>query len=244
MSKEDYLSKINQEQIPAHIAIIMDGNGRWAKRQKFSRIKGHIAGTKIIKNLIRKCSDLGVEVLTLYCFSTENWKRPLEEVNFLMDLIRGYLVKEAEDMVKEGVHLMHIGDLEPVPSKVKAEFDRVEAMTANCSKITLNIAINYGGRQEIISAVKLIAEDIKNGKINAEDLDAAAFSSYLDTKGLPDPDLVIRTSGEERISNFLLWQIAYSEIYFTDVNWPDFTEDELYRGIIDYQHRHRRFGGI
>lgn len=244
MSAEDILKQLDKDNIPRHIAIIMDGNGRWAQKKRMARIKGHVAGTKIIKELIRKASDLGVEVLTLYCFSTENWRRPLDEISFLMDLIRGYLVKEAESMVEEGVHLMHIGDLEPVPPKVKAEFDRVEAMTAQCDKITLNIAINYGSRQEILKAVKSIVQDCEAGKIEADALDEAAFSSYLDTGSLPEPDLLIRTSGEQRISNYLLWQIAYTEIYFTNVHWPDFNEEELYKAILEYQHRSRRFGGI
>lgn len=244
MSAEDILKQLDKDNIPRHIAIIMDGNGRWAQKKRMARIKGHVAGTKIIKELIRKASDLGVEVLTLYCFSTENWRRPLDEISFLMDLIRGYLVKEAESMVEEGVHLMHIGDLEPVPPKVKAEFDRVEAMTSQCDKITLNIAINYGSRQEILKAVKYIVQDCEAGKIEADTLDEAAFSGYLDTSSLPEPDLLIRTSGEQRISNYLLWQIAYTEIYFTNVHWPDFNEEELYKAILEYQHRSRRFGGI
>ena len=244
MSKDSILEQLDKDNIPRHIAIIMDGNGRWAKSRSLARVKGHIAGTKVIKNLIRKCSDLGVEVLTLYCFSTENWRRPLAEVNFLMDLVRGYLQREADDMVAEGVHLVHIGDLEPVPPKVKAEFDRVEAMTASCDKITLNIAINYGSRQEILKAVKKIASQYRNGDIDIDDLDEAGFSRCLETGGLPDPDLLIRTSGEQRISNYLLWQIAYTEIYFTEVKWPDFNEEELYKAILNYQGRQRRYGGI
>ena len=244
MDKESILPKLDRNNIPRHIAIIMDGNGRWAKMRHMARIKGHVAGTRIIKNLIRKSSDLGVEVLTLYCFSTENWRRPLAEVNFLMDLIRGYLQREAEDMVAEGVHLTHIGDLEPVPAKVKAEFERVEALTAECRKITLNIAINYGSRQEILRAAKAVAEDYSSGKLSLDTLDDATFSQYLETAGLPDPDLLIRTSGEQRLSNYLLWQLAYTEIYFTTVNWPDFDEEGLSRAIYDYQNRQRRFGGI
>ena len=244
MTKEELLEQIDLNRIPQHIAIIMDGNGRWAKKQKLARIKGHVAGTKIIKNLIRSCSDLGVKVLSLYCFSTENWRRPMEEVNFLMDLVRSYLVREANDMVAEGVRLRGIGDLEPLPDKVKREIFRVSEMTKDCSKIELNIAINYGGRQEILRAVKAIAEEIQIGKFNVEDLNETTFSQYLYTTGQPDPDLMIRTSGEQRISNYFLWQLAYTEIYFTDVNWPDFNEEELYRAVIAYQKRDRRFGGI
>ena len=240
----DLLKQIDLERVPQHIAIIMDGNGRWAKKQKLARIKGHAAGTKIIKNLIQKCSDLGVKVLTLYCFSTENWRRPMEEVNFLMDLIRGYLVREANDMMAEGVRLRGIGNLDSLPNKVKEEIYRVSEMTKDCKKIDLNIAINYGGRQEILRAVKTISQEIQQGTLNADDLDEAAFSKYLYTAGQPDPDLLIRTSGEQRISNYLLWQLAYTEIYFTDVNWPDFDEEELYRAVLAYQNRNRRFGGI
>lgn len=244
LTTKELLSRIDRNRVPQHIAIIMDGNGRWARKQKLARVKGHVAGTKIIKNLIRTCNHLGVKVLSLYCFSTENWRRPMEEVSFLMDLIRGYLIREANDMVAEGVRLRGVGNLEPLPEKVKKEIFRVSEMTKDCSEIELNIAVNYGGRQEILRAVKTVAAEVQAGKLNVDDLDETTFSQYLYTAGQPDPDLMIRTSGEQRISNYFLWQLAYTEIYFTDVNWPDFDEKELYRSIIAYQNRDRRFGGI
>lgn len=241
---EDLASEITKYPMPRHIAIIMDGNGRWAKARKIARIKGHAAGTKIIKSLITECSDLGVEVLTLYCFSTENWLRPKEEVSFLMNLIHSYLQREANDMVNKGVKLRHMGDLSAVPQFVRDEIFRVEALTASSAKIVLNIAVNYGSRQEIVSAVRKVAEDVKNGAISVDAIDDSVFEGYLETAGLPDPDLMIRTSGELRLSNFLLWQMAYAEFYFTDVKWPDFDRLQLYKAIYAYQHRHRRFGGL
>lgn len=237
------LEQIDKDAVPQHIAIIMDGNGRWAQKKGLQRIKGHYNGAKIIRHLTDIASEIGVKHLTLYCFSTENWRRPLEEVNFLMDLIRNYLIEQANDMVKEGVRLATIGDTEPLPEKVKTELIRVKEMTKDCSKITLNLALNYGGRDEIIHAVKGLMADVKSGKVD-EEITEDLFEQYLYTNFLPDPDLLIRTSGEIRLSNFLPWQTAYTEFYFTDVNWPDFTDDEFYKAILAYQHRHRRFGGI
>lgn len=237
------LEQIDKNSVPRHIAIIMDGNGRWAQKKGLQRIKGHYNGAKIIRHLTDIASELGVKHLTLYCFSTENWRRPLEEVNFLMDLIRNYLIEQANDMVKEGVRLATIGDTSTLPDKVKEELIRVKEMTKNCSKITLNLALNYGGRDEIVHAVNKLVADIKAGKRD-ETITEEIFEQYLYTNFLPDPDLLIRTSGEIRLSNFLPWQTAYTEFYFTDVNWPDFTDDEFYKAILEYQHRHRRFGGI
>lgn len=240
---QNLLEQIDKNAVPRHIAIIMDGNGRWAKKKGLQRIKGHYSGAKIIRHLTDIASELGVKHLTLYCFSTENWRRPLEEVNFLMDLIRNYLIEQANDMVAEGVRLATIGNVEPLPEKVKTELVRVKEMTKDCSKITLNLALNYGGRDEILRAVNAVAADAKQGRLCGE-LDEKAFEQYLYTSFLPDPDLLIRTSGEIRLSNFLPWQTAYTEFYFTDVNWPDFTDDEFYKAILEYQHRHRRFGGL
>lgn len=237
------LEQIDKDAVPQHIAIIMDGNGRWAQKKGLQRIKGHYNGAKIIRHLTDIASEIGVKHLTLYCFSTENWRRPLEEVNFLMDLIRNYLIEQANDMVKEGVRLATIGDIEPLPEKVKTELTRVKEMTKDCSKITLNLALNYGGRDEIMHAVNGLMADVKSGKVDGnitEDL----FEQYLYTNFLPDPDLLIRTSGEIRLSNFLPWQTAYTEFYFTDVNWPDFNDEEFFKAILAYQSRHRRFGGI
>ena len=240
---QNLLEQIDKTSVPRHIAIIMDGNGRWAQKKGLQRIKGHYNGAKIIRHLTDIASELGVKHLTLYCFSTENWRRPLEEVNFLMDLIRNYLIEQANDMVKEGVRLTTIGDTSTLPDKVKSELIRVKEMTKDCSKITLNLALNYGGRDEIVHAVNALVADVKAGKRD-EDITEEIFEQYLYTNFLPDPDLLIRTSGEIRLSNFLPWQTAYTEFYFTDVNWPDFTDDEFYKAILEYQHRHRRFGGI
>ena len=240
---QNLLEQIDKTSVPRHIAIIMDGNGRWAQKKGLQRIKGHYNGAKIIRHLTDIASELGVKHLTLYCFSTENWRRPLEEVNFLMDLIRNYLIEQANDMMKEGVRLTTIGDTSTLPDKVKAELIRVKEMTKDCSKITLNLALNYGGRDEIVHAVNALVADVKAGKRDG-DITEEIFEQYLYTNFLPDPDLLIRTSGEIRLSNFLPWQTAYTEFYFTDVNWPDFTDDEFYKAILEYQHRHRRFGGI
>ena len=241
---ETLLEQIDKDAVPRHVAIIMDGNGRWAKKRTLGRVKGHVAGAKIIRRLTRIASDLGVKHLTLYCFSTENWRRPMEEVNFLMELIRSYLIEQANDMVKEGVRLSALGDVTPLPEKVRAELDRVTEMTKDCDKITLNLALNYGGRDEILQAVNRIAADVKEGALNPGEIDKDTFEKYLYTHFLPDPDLLIRTSGELRLSNFLPWQTAYTEFYFTEVNWPDFDDDEFYKAILSYQHRHRRFGGL
>lgn len=236
--------QIDKSAVPRHVAIIMDGNGRWAQNKSLGRVRGHVAGAKVVRHLTDISSELGIEALTLYCFSTENWRRPLEEVNFLMDLIRHYLIDQANDMVKEGVRLTSVGVTDELPSKVKRELVRVTEMTKDCKKITLNLALNYGGREEILHAVKTIAADVKAGKIEPAAIDEQLFEQHLYTSFLPDPDLLIRTSGEIRLSNFLPWQTAYTEFYFTDVNWPDFDDDVYCRAILEYQRRHRRFGGI
>ena len=241
---ETLLEQIDKDAVPRHVAIIMDGNGRWAKKRTLGRVKGHVAGAKIIRRLTRLASDLGVKHLTLYCFSTENWRRPMEEVNFLMELIRSYLIEQANDMVKEGVRLSALGDVTPLPEKVRAELERVTDMTKDCDKITLNLALNYGGRDEILQAVNRIAADVTEGSLNPGEIDKDIVEKYLYTHFHPDPDLLIRTSGELRLSNFLSWQTGYTEFYFTEVNWPDFDDDEFYKAILSYQHRHRRFGGL
>lgn len=238
------LEQIDKAAVPNHIAIIMDGNGRWAQKRTLGRVKGHMAGAKIIRHLTKIASDIGVRHLTLYCFSTENWRRPMEEVNFLMELIRNYLIEQANAMVEEGVRLSALGDISVLPEKVQRELKRVTEMTKDCDTITLNLALNYGGRDEILHAVNRIAADVKEGRLVPGEIDSDAFEQYLYTHFLPDPDLLIRTSGELRLSNFLPWQTAYTELYFTDVNWPDFDDDEFYRAILSYQHRHRRFGGL
>lgn len=241
---EKLRDQIDRNAVPHHVAIIMDGNGRWAQKKRLGRIKGHVAGAKIIRSLTDVSSELGIKVLTLYCFSTENWRRPLAEVNFLMDLIRGYLLDQAADMVKEGVRLTSVGITEELPEKVKKELLHVQEMTKDCTKITLNLALNYGGREEIVHAAKELAAKVAKGELKVADIDEELFAAQLYTAFLPDPDLLIRTSGELRLSNFLPWQTAYTEFYFTEVNWPDFTEAAYYRAILEYQRRSRRFGGI
>lgn len=241
---EELLEKIDKNAVPRHIAIIMDGNGRWAKSRHLGRVKGHAAGAKIIRRLTETAANLGVECLTLYCFSTENWRRPIEEVSFLMGLIRNYLQEQANAMLESGVRLTAVGNLEALPGNVREELDRVMKLTGNCKKFTLNLALNYGGRDEILHAVRQLSADAAKGKINPGEIDEEMFSSRLYTSFLPDPDLLIRTSGEIRLSNFLPWQSVYSEFYFTDINWPDFDDAEFYKAILEYQRRHRRFGGL
>ena len=241
---EELKSRIDYDNVPRHVAIIMDGNGRWAKSRKLVRVKGHAKGARIVRTLTETAARTGVKYLTLYCFSTENWKRPVEEVSFLMDLIHSFLLEQAEDMVRLGVKLSVIGDRTPLPDNVNRELDRVMTLTENCDVINLVLALNYGSRDEILRGARKLASDAAEGKINPMEIDEEAFSSSLYTVDIPDPDLMIRTSGELRLSNFLLWQLAYAEFYFTDVNWPDFDDAEFYKAIISYQQRHRRFGDI
>lgn len=233
-----------QGNLPHHIAIIMDGNGRWAKQRGLPRIAGHREGVKSVRDIVEACGDLGIEVLTLYTFSTENWRRPQKEVSALMQLLLQTLRKEIHDLVKNNVQLMAIGNLDKLPKTARiGMLEGIEATKANTG-LKLNLALNYGSREEIISAVKNIALDVQEGKAKSQDIDGRMMSRYLYTHGLPDPDLLIRTSGEFRISNFLLWQLAYTEIYITDVLWPDFRRKNLYNAIKDYQSRERRFGKV
>lgn len=243
--KDDYLlSEIDMQRIPKHIAIIMDGNGRWAKEKNLPRTLGHAAGVEALREIVKTSSQIGVKVLTLYAFSTENWKRPKNEVNALMDLLVEYLRKEVEELHQENVKIITIGDVTKLPIKCQNELNKAYEKTKNNSGLILNLALNYGGRLEIVEMVKNISKDVIDGKIELDKIDENIVSSNLYTKGLPDPDLVIRPSGELRISNFLLWQCAYSEFWFSDIYWPDFKKDNLYKAIIDYQSRDRRFGGI
>ena len=227
-----------------HVAIIMDGNGRWAKKRGLPRQLGHKAGVEKVKTITKACSSHGIKYLTLYAFSTENWSRPKEEVNGLMDLLVVFLKNEIEEMHQNNVRIRAIGDLSPLPEKSKkAMLDAIERTKEN-DGIHLIIALNYGSRSEIVRAVKTLAEDVKINRIDLEAVDEALISDYLDTKSIPDPDLLIRTSGEIRLSNFLLWQLAYTEFYFTDVYWPDFDEEALNHAIETYEKRHRRFGKL
>jgi len=232
---------IEQARIPAHIAVIMDGNGRWARLRNLPRAAGHKAGVPAVRATVETCAQMGVQALTLYAFSIENWKRPRAEVEMLWRLLRHYLKRELPTMERHDVRFGAIGRLDALPAAVRQELnDTIERM-AHHRGLQLNIAINYGGRAELVDAVKTLVEDARNSAI---EIDEAAIAARLYTAGLPDPDLLIRTSGEMRVSNFLLWQIAYAELYVTDVLWPDFTRTELLRAIVDYQKRDRRFGGL
>ena len=236
--------QLDMERIPAHIAIIMDGNGRWAKQRKLPRTMGHRAGMKNIKMMVEESSNLGVRYLTLYAFSTENWKRPVEEVGALMDLVVEFINREFEELHRNNVRLNSIGDISKLPEKSKAAIEDAKYKTRNNTGLTLNIALNYGGRDEIVRGVKEIAEEVLEGKLKVDSIDDKVISDHLYTSGMPDPDIIIRPSGELRISNYLLWQSAYSEFWFSNINWPDFTKEDLRRAISDFQNRDRRFGGV
>ena len=237
-----YLEQIDLEKLPTHLAIIMDGNGRWAKQKGFLRTLGHENGTKSVKTTVEGCAKLGIKNLTLYTFSTENWNRPKFEVDTLMKLLISSLKKELETLMKNNIKLNAIGNLLNLPKNVYKELHEVIEKTKNNSRTTLTIALSYSSREELIQAVKNISNKVKNNIISESAIDESIINEHLYTHNLPDVDLVVRTSGEHRISNFLLWQIAYAEFYFTDVLWPDFTENNLYEAIISYQKRERRFG--
>lgn len=238
------IEEIKKNSIPKHVAIIMDGNGRWASKRGLPRLAGHREGVKPLKNVVRLCNDLGIKYITAYSFSNENWERPENEVSGLMQLFFETVAAEIEDLNKNGVRIVLIGNRNLIPQKVLKRFEDAENITKNNENVVLNIAFSYGSRQEIIEAVKKACIDIKNNKIDIKDIDEDYFSSLLFTRNCPDPDLLIRTSGEFRISNFLLWQIAYCELYFTKTLWPDFSNAEFLKAIWDYQQRNRRFGKI
>ncbi|MGX7069673.1 isoprenyl transferase [Gemella bergeri] len=232
------------KKIPTHVAIIMDGNGRWAKKRNMPRIKGHYEGMQTVKKITKYASKLGIKYLTLYAFSTENWARPKEEVSYLMDLPEKMFNSFMPELMENNVKIKVIGVVEQLPENTqKAVLNAIE-QTKNNTGLRLIFALNYGSKDEIVSAVKKIASDVKNEKCDVSDINADIISNNLYTKGTPDPDLLIRTSGEQRISNFLLWQVAYSEFLFTKVAWPDFTEAEFYNALLVYQSRDRRFGGL
>jgi undecaprenyl diphosphate synthase len=236
------LTTINKENLPKHLAIIMDGNGRWAKQKGLLRAFGHENGTKSVRVTVENCAKLGIEYLTLYAFSTENWNRPKLEVDTLMHLLISSLKNELETLQKNNIRLNCIGTIDLLPAKAKKELLSVIEKTKNNSRMTLTLALSYGSREELLNAVKIISNKVKNNIISIDSLDESIINQHLYTHNLPDVDLVIRTSGEHRISNFLLWQIAYAEFYFTEVLWPDFKEEDLYEAIISYQKRERRFG--
>lgn len=238
------IEDIDLQTVPRHIAIIMDGNGRWAKKRGFPRVFGHRAGMEAIKKITKTANDLGVQVLTLYAFSTENWKRPEPEVKFLMDLPQEFLVKEIDELIEQNVQVKIIGFDDGLPSHTLKAVREAERLTQSNTGLILNFALNYGSRNELVHVTKSIVTDAINGKINVENIDENLINKYLLTKQYPDPDLLIRTSGEQRISNFLLWQLAYSELWFTPVFWPEFNRQIFLQAIYDFQQRGRRFGGL
>jgi undecaprenyl diphosphate synthase len=230
--------------IPQHIAIIMDGNGRWAKDKGNVRLFGHKAGVESVRDITESCAQLGVKHLTLYAFSTENWNRPSAEVNGLMKLLVNSLQNEAERLHKNNIRLVSIGQLDRLPQNCQAKLGEVIELTKDNTRLELCLALSYSGRWDIIEAIKKVSKEVQNGNVDPEEIDDQLVSSYLSTADIPDPDLIIRTSGEYRISNFLLWQLAYSELYITQTFWPDFRRDELYKAIFSYQKRDRRYGKV
>ncbi len=245
MSIADSLDELKPEQWPAHIAIIMDGNGRWAEKQGLARAAGHNKGGRVVRAITRECARLGpVRQLTLYCLSSENWKRPAEELDFLMVLLKQYLIEERPIVMEDKVRVNMIGRREGIPDEVLAELDTTMAMSAENDGLQLNLAINYGSRGEITDAVRILANKIKSGELEPDAILEEHIAENLYTAGIPDPDLLIRTAGEMRISNYLLWQISYSEIWITDTPWPDFDETTLHEAILQYASRERRFGGL
>jgi undecaprenyl diphosphate synthase len=236
------LEKLDLTQMPRHIAVIMDGNGRWAKKKLLPRIQGHWEGIKTVDRIVSLCRKLDIEALTLYSFSDENWKRPPVEINTLMKILDHYLNKELERMKNENIRFHTIGQVEELPLEIQKLLAHAKNYTSDCDGMTLTLALSYGGRQEILKSVQQIANKVRTGELRVEDIDYSVFESFLQTNSLPELDLLIRTSGEMRISNFLLYQIAYTELHYTKVLWPEFKEEDLLRAIIDFQKRERRFG--
>jgi undecaprenyl diphosphate synthase len=239
-----HIDNIDKTNLPSHIAIIMDGNGRWAKKKGALRIFGHKNAVASVRETTEGCAELGIKYLTLYAFSTENWSRPADEVNALMELLVSTIRSEIKELLKNNIRLLTIGNIKDLPENCRRELQEAKDMTKANTGLTVILAISYSGRWEIVEAMKKISEEVSKGLLKPEDLNEQSFSEYLCTKGIPDPELLIRTSGEMRISNFLLWQIAYSEIYITDILWPDFRKEHLHEALISYQKRERRFGKI
>ncbi|EDX73743.1 undecaprenyl diphosphate synthase [Coleofasciculus chthonoplastes PCC 7420] len=237
-------SDLDQERLPKHVAVIMDGNGRWAKRRGIPRIMGHRRGVDTLKQLLRCCDDWGIQALTAYAFSTENWGRPIEEVEFLMTLFERVLIRELKEMMEENVRIQFVGNLTALPQSLQNQIERAMTQTQNNTGIQFTVATNYGGREEILQACRTIATQVQHGQLQPEDIDEALFSRHLYTANIGDPDLLIRTSGEMRLSNFLLWQMAYAEFYITDAFWPDFDREAFHQALIAYQKRERRFGKV
>ena len=246
-----FQKKLNQQDVqvdfqnlPRHIAIIMDGNGRWAKKRGMPRTAGHAAGAETFRNIATYCKEIGLDYLTVYAFSTENWKRPEEEVSAIMGLLKKYLLEAIGKMEKDKIKIRFFGDLSPLTPELRELCQRTSEISKHYEGCQVNICLNYGGRDELIRAAKAYAKDCVDGKADAEHLTDEQFGNYMFSAGVPDPDLVIRPSGEVRLSNFLLWQSAYAEFYFTDVLWPDFSKEELHKAIAVFQSRNRRFGGV
>jgi len=241
---QDLPADLERERLPRHVAVIMDGNGRWAKRQGLPRVVGHRRGVDALKDLLRCCKDWGIKALTAYAFSTENWGRPLEEVDFLMTLFQRVLRQELREMMQENVQIQFVGNLNALPQPLQLEISRSMVETQHNRDIQFTVATNYGGRQEILQATQAIAHQVQQGLLQPDEIDEAVFERHLYTAGICDPDLLIRTSGEMRISNFLLWQMAYAEIYITETLWPDFDRAEFHQALCAYQQRERRFGKV
>jgi undecaprenyl diphosphate synthase len=235
---------LDRDRLPQHVAFIMDGNGRWAQQRGLPRIAGHRQGARVLKDLVRCCKDWGIPTLTVYAFSTENWRRPLPEVEFLMRLFERLLCKELAEMHAEGVRLQFLGDLSGLPAALQTEIQQAIAKTAQNHGVTFNVAVNYGSRLEIVRACQALAQQVQQGLVQPQEIDESRLSQQLYTAQQPDPDLLIRTSGEQRLSNYLLWQLAYTELYFTDRLWPDFDRSAFHQALLDYQQRDRRFGKL
>ena len=242
--KSHQAGQVDMSRLPRHIAIIMDGNGRWAKQRGLPRTAGHKVGAEVFRKIATYCKDLGVEYLTVYAFSTENWKRPADEVSAIMGLLKQYMLEAIDSMERDRIRLKFFGDLSAIAPELQEMVERTNAISAQIDGFQANICLNYGGRDELLRAARAFAADCADGKCRPEELTEDAFGNYLFSAGIPDPELIIRPSGEVRLSNFLLWQCAYSEFYFCDTLWPDFNEKTLDAAIIDYQKRDRRFGGV
>jgi undecaprenyl diphosphate synthase len=236
------IDDVNRDKLPSHIAIIMDGNGRWAKLKGKPRVFGHQNGANAVRQTIEGAAELGVKYLTLYAFSAENWKRPRMEVEALMTLLVSTIDEELKNLIDNNIHFQVIGNTNLLPDSVKRKINTAITKTSNCNGMTLTLALSYGSRWEILDAVKKIAAEVEQGTMKPQEISEEVFANYLNTANMPDPELLIRTSGELRLSNFLLWQLAYTELYFTEVLWPDFSKEELYKAIVSFQHRERRFG--
>lgn len=236
------LAEIDKTRVPRHVAIVMDGNGRWANNQRKPRLYGHKVGAESVRVIVEDACDLGIEVLTLYAFSSENWKRPEDEVSGLMSILQNFLISELKKMQKNNIRLNCIGDYQKLPPKVRKTLVDTIEQTVNNTRLTLNLALSYGARDEITRAIQNIAQSCVDGRLEVDAINHQTVSDNLYTAGLPDPDLLIRTGGESRLSNFLLWQASYAEIYFTPIMWPEFRTEQFYKAIADFQHRERRFG--